>query len=121
MILRYGRYGKEPCPRDFTDEEWAFAAPYLTMMPEEAPQRQHDIHEVFNALRWNVRTCSAWRYMPNGPARFGVRVPAEPAWLARFRRLARDYERLPRTLAGLHFVAFACLALSRLMQGISCS
>jgi len=29
------------------------------------------------------------------------------AWLAHFRRLARDYERLAETLAGLHFVAFA--------------
>ena len=36
------------------------------------------------------------------------------AWAARFRRLARDYERLPETLAGLHFIAFACLLLSRL-------
>ena len=35
------------------------------------------------------------------------------AWLARFRRLARDYERLPTTLAGLHFVAFASLLLHR--------
>ena len=36
------------------------------------------------------------------------------AWAARFRRLARDYERLPETLAGLHFIAFACLLLSRM-------
>ena len=28
------------------------------------------------------------------------------AWMARFRRLARDYERLPETLVGLHLVAF---------------
>jgi hypothetical protein len=35
------------------------------------------------------------------------------AWLARFRRLARDYERLPQTVKGLHFVAFALLLLSR--------
>jgi transposase len=35
------------------------------------------------------------------------------AWLARFRRLARDYERLPNVLAGLHFIAFACLLLHR--------
>jgi transposase len=35
------------------------------------------------------------------------------AWMARFRRLARDYERLPTTLAGLHFIAFACLLLAR--------
>jgi transposase len=35
------------------------------------------------------------------------------AWAARFRRLARDYERLQTTLAGLHFVAFVCLMLHR--------
>ncbi len=33
------------------------------------------------------------------------------AWVARFRRLARDYERLPATVAGLHLVAFACVML----------
>jgi transposase len=37
------------------------------------------------------------------------------AWMAKFRRLARDYERLPETVAGLHFVAFACLMLHRVM------
>src|SRR5262249_34921077 len=36
------------------------------------------------------------------------------AWTARFRRLARDYERLPQTLAGLHFLAFAILRLASL-------
>jgi transposase len=36
------------------------------------------------------------------------------AWTARFRRLARDYERLPETLAGLHFVVFAGLMLVKL-------
>jgi transposase len=36
------------------------------------------------------------------------------AWTARFRRLARDYERLPQTLAGLHFSAFAILRLASL-------
>ena len=35
------------------------------------------------------------------------------AWMARFRRLARDYERLPQTLAGLHTVAFVILLLRR--------
>jgi transposase len=33
------------------------------------------------------------------------------AWATRFRRLARPYERLPETVRGLHFVAFACLML----------
>lgn len=37
------------------------------------------------------------------------------AWTSRFRRLARDYERLAETLKGLHFPAFACLLLHRLL------
>ena len=40
-------------------------------------------------------------------------------WLARFRRLARDYERLPETLAALHFLAFAMLLASRFFALIS--
>ena len=38
------------------------------------------------------------------------------AWLARFRRLSRDYERLATTLAGLHWLAFACLLLGNLFR-----
>jgi transposase len=34
------------------------------------------------------------------------------AWTARFRRLARDYERLPETLEGLHFLAFTIVLLA---------
>ena len=41
------------------------------------------------------------------------------AWLARFRRLSRDYERLPTTLAGLHWLAFASLMLSNLFKLIA--
>ena len=37
------------------------------------------------------------------------------AWKSRFRRLVRDYERLPETVAGLHLVAFICLMLARLV------
>jgi transposase len=35
------------------------------------------------------------------------------AWAARFRRRSRDYERLPETLAGFHFLAFVILMLKR--------
>lgn len=41
------------------------------------------------------------------------------AWLARFRRLARDFERLPETLAGFHFVAFSVLMPTRLAPGLA--
>ncbi len=38
------------------------------------------------------------------------------AWAARFRRLARDYERLPQTLKGIHFIAFAILMTTKLIK-----
>lgn len=41
-------------------------------------------------------------------------VERDFAWASRFRRLARDYERLPETLAGLHLIAFVILMLQRL-------
>jgi len=259
---------RKPYPSDVSDDEWAFVAPYLTLMTPEAPQRVHDLRDVFNALRWIVRTGAPWRYLatnfppweavyqqtqrwiaagvfeemvhdlrallrwtqdrantptavildsrtvrstPESGARAGydgykrtkgskvhaavdtlghllavhvtpadaqdraqVGVLAEAvqdatgatvelafvdqgytgeaaaaagaahgiqlevvklpdakrgfvllprrwvversfAWASRFRRLARDYERLPETVAGLHFVAFACLMLQRLL------
>ncbi len=40
---------------DVGDEEWAFVAPYLTLLPPDAGQRVHDLHEVFDALHWMVR------------------------------------------------------------------
>jgi transposase len=56
---------RKPYPSDVSDEEWAFVAPYLALVREDAPQREHDLREVFNGLRWVVRTGSPWRYMPH--------------------------------------------------------
>jgi transposase len=41
------------------------------------------------------------------------------AWAARFRRLARDYERLATTLAGYHWLAYAMLMLRTLFTQCS--
>ena len=56
---------RKPYPSDVSDEEWTFVAPYLALVREDAPQRQYDLREVLNGLRWVVRTGSAWRYMPH--------------------------------------------------------
>jgi transposase len=56
---------RKPYPSDVSDEEWAFVAPYLALVREDAPQRHYELREVFNGLRWIVRTGSAWRYMPH--------------------------------------------------------
>jgi transposase len=50
-------------PSDVSDDEWAFVAPYLTLMREDAPQREHSLREVFNGLRYIVHTGMQWRYM----------------------------------------------------------
>ena len=55
---------RKPYPSDVSDDEWAFVAPYLTLMRPDAPQRVHDPREIFNALRWIVRTGAPWRYLP---------------------------------------------------------
>jgi transposase len=52
-------------PSDVTDEEWAFVLPYLTLCREDAPQRKYDLREVFNAVRWMIKTGAQWRYMPD--------------------------------------------------------
>jgi transposase len=55
---------RKPYPTDVSDEEWSFAAPYLTLMTEDAPQRRYVLREMFNALRWMARAGAAWRMLP---------------------------------------------------------
>ena len=64
-IASWGMATRKPYPSDVSDEEWAFLAPYLALVREDAPQRDHDLREVFNGLRWVIRTGSPWRYMPH--------------------------------------------------------
>ena len=52
-------------PSDVSDEEWHFAVSHLSLLPETAEQRNHDLREVFNALRWLLRTGAPWRMLPH--------------------------------------------------------
>jgi transposase len=56
---------RKPYPSDVSDDEWAFVAPYLIFMTEDAPQRDYALREVFNGLRWLARSGAQWRMMPN--------------------------------------------------------
>jgi transposase len=56
---------RKPYPSDVSNDEWSFVAPYLTLMSEDAPQREHSLREVFNGARWITRTGAQWRMMPN--------------------------------------------------------
>lgn len=204
LRLPTDRSGRKPYQSDVSEDAWAFVAPYLTLMCEDASQRDHSLREVFNALRYLVRVGESWRYLPNGlppwytidqqtqrwikvgvfeamvhdlrtvlrlaavdakdgagrgPKRLGrggVRgsglhrrrpggrgagrghhargggaargeawrlAAAAPlgrrgsiSWMRRFRRLAKEHERLPETIAGLHVLAVAWLLLSRTVK-----
>jgi transposase len=52
-------------PTDVTDEEWAFLSVYLTLMREDAPQREYPLRELFNGLRYVVKTGCQWRMLPH--------------------------------------------------------
>lgn len=56
---------RTPYPTDVSDDEWAFLAPYLTLMREDAPQRRHSLRELCNGLRFIARTGLQWRCMPH--------------------------------------------------------
>ena len=52
-------------PSDVTDAEWEFLLPYLTLMREDAPQREYELRELFDALRYVVKTGCQWRFLPH--------------------------------------------------------
>jgi transposase len=54
----------QPYPSDVSDAERQFVVPYLCLLPEDAGQRVYELRDVFDGLRWIVRTGSPWRYMP---------------------------------------------------------
>ena len=56
---------RKPYSTDVSDEEWAFVAPYLTLMTEEAPQREYALREVYNGLRYVAKGGITWRLIPN--------------------------------------------------------
>lgn len=95
------RQPRKPYPSDVSDAEWAFCAPYLTLMKPDAPQREHSLREVFNGLRWLVRAGCPWRLLPNDlPPWYTVQQQAQ-RWLRAgcFESMAEDLRLLLRVLA----------------------
>src|SRR5262245_13100875 len=89
-------------PSDVCDEEWAFAAPYLTLMTEEAPQRDHPLREVFNGLRYIARSGAAWRMMPNDLPPWHTVYQQSQRWLKAgvFEAMVHDLRALLRMAQG---------------------
>ncbi len=93
---------RKPYPSDVSDEEWAFVAPYLTLMSEEAPQREYPLRDVFNGLRWIVRAGAPWRMLPNDLPPWEAVYQQTQRWLNAgvFEALVNDLRQLLRVAAG---------------------
>jgi transposase len=52
-------------PSDVSDAEWEFLVPFLTLMREDAPQRDYSMRDLFNAMRYVVKTGCQWRFLPH--------------------------------------------------------
>jgi transposase len=93
---------RKPYHSDVSDEEWAFVASYLTLMSEDAPQREHSMREVFNGLRYLVRSGAPWRWMPNDLPPWHTVYQQTMRWLAAgvFETLVHDLRALLRMLQG---------------------
>ena len=93
---------RKPYPTDVSDDEWAFVAPYLTLMREEAPQRDHPLREVFNGLRYVVRGGIAWRMVPNDLPPWYTIYQQTQRWLKAgvFEAMVHDLRVLLRLAAG---------------------
>lgn len=105
-------------PSDVSDDEWAFVAPYVTLMRDDAPQRDHSLREVFNGLRWIIRTGAQWRLMPNDlPPWYTVHQQAQ-RWVKAgvFDALVHDLRVLLRLAAGRAEQPSATIFDSRTLQ-----
>lgn len=89
---------RKPYPTDVSDEEWAFVAPYLALMPESSAHRVHSLREVFNALRYIVRGGLLWRQMPHDLPPWQVVYQQTRRWIEAgvFEELLHDVRELIR-------------------------
>jgi transposase len=105
-------------PTDVSDAEWALVAPYLTLMTEAAPQRDFPLREVFNGLRWIVRSGSSWRLMPHDLPPWSVVYQQSQRWIKAgvFESLVHDLRAVLRIADGRKESPTAAIIDSKTLQ-----
>ena len=108
----------QPYPSDVSDAEWEFVLPYLCLLPEDAGQRQHNLRDVFDALRWIVRTGSQWRYLPKDFPPWAAVYQQTRRWLAAgcFEAMVHDLRAVLRFAEGRQPEPTAAVFDSRTIQ-----
>ena len=107
-----------PYPSDVSDAEWEFVRPYVCLLPEDAGQREHNLRDVFDALRWLVRTGSQWRYIPRDFPPWAAVYQQTRRWLAAgcFEAVVHDLRAVLRFAEGRNPEPTATVFDSRTVQ-----
>lgn len=117
-MCRMDTLPRTPYNSDVSDDEWSFLAPYLTLMREDAPQRQHPLRELFNGLRYIARTGLQWRYMPHDLPPWHAVYDQTRRWIAAevFETIVADLRELIRLGEGRLPSPTAVILDSRTLQ-----
>lgn len=106
-------------PTNVSDEEWAFVAPYLCLMKEDAAQRKHSLRAVFDALRWMVRAGAPWRLLPTNLPPWQIVHQQSQRWLQAgvFEFMTHDLRMILRLAADRAEQPSAAVLDARTLQG----
>lgn len=109
---------RKPYPSDVRDDEWVLVVSYLTLMREDAPQREYSLREIFNGLRWMVRTGASWRMMPHDLPPWSAIYQQAQRWIRAgvFEAMVHDLRAILREAAGRKKGPSAVIVDSRTMQ-----
>jgi transposase len=109
---------RKPYPSDVSDDEWAFIAPYLALVREDAPQRRYPLREVFNGLRYIVKTGGQWRLMAHDLPPWPVVYQQTQRWLAAgcFEAVVHDLRAVLRLAEGRRAQPTAAVIDSQTLQ-----
>ena len=101
-----------------SEEEWAFIAPYLTLLPEDVSQQRYPLRAMSTALRWMVRTGATWRMLAHDLPPWPLVSQQTRRWLVAecFEAAAHDLVLLLRRAKGRNGQPTVAIIDSRTLQ-----
>lgn len=105
-------------PSDVSDAEWEFLLPYLTLMREDAPQREYSLRDVFDAVRYVVKTGCQWDFLPHDFPPWTAAYQQARRWVAAgvFEAITHDLRMIVRLVAEREAQPTAAILDGRTLQ-----